>query len=78
MAEPTTTPVEAATPEPDRLLATKLHVPRPRCHFGAASHAFRCPKIPSGSHFGVMPADSGDGQAPVMIAGKHPTTNGVR
>jgi LuxR family maltose regulon positive regulatory protein len=34
MAEPsTTTPVEAATPEPDRLLATKLHVPRPRPGF---------------------------------------------
>jgi hypothetical protein len=25
----TTTPVEAAAPERDRLLATKLHVPRP-------------------------------------------------
>jgi LuxR family transcriptional regulator, maltose regulon positive regulatory protein len=34
MAEPsTTTPVEAATPERDRLLATKLHVPRPRPGF---------------------------------------------
>jgi LuxR family transcriptional regulator, maltose regulon positive regulatory protein len=31
MAEPSTTaPVEAGTPERDRLLATKLHVPRPR------------------------------------------------
>jgi LuxR family maltose regulon positive regulatory protein len=29
----TTTPVEAATPERDRLLATKLHVPRPRPGF---------------------------------------------
>jgi hypothetical protein len=29
MAEPsTTTPVEAATPDPDRLLATKLHIPQ--------------------------------------------------
>jgi LuxR family maltose regulon positive regulatory protein len=34
MAEPsTTTPVEAATPERDRLLATKLHAPRPRPGF---------------------------------------------
>jgi LuxR family transcriptional regulator, maltose regulon positive regulatory protein len=34
MAEPsTTTPVEAVTPERDRLLATKLHVPRPRPGF---------------------------------------------
>jgi LuxR family transcriptional regulator, maltose regulon positive regulatory protein len=34
MAEPsTTTPVEAATPQRDRLLATKLHVPRPRPGF---------------------------------------------
>jgi ATP/maltotriose-dependent transcriptional regulator MalT len=34
MAEPsTTTPVEAPTPERDRLLATKLHVPRPRPGF---------------------------------------------
>jgi LuxR family maltose regulon positive regulatory protein len=34
MAEPsTTTPVEAAAPERDRLLATKLHVPRPRPGF---------------------------------------------
>jgi LuxR family maltose regulon positive regulatory protein len=29
----TTTPVEAAAPERDRLLATKLHVPRPRPGF---------------------------------------------
>jgi LuxR family transcriptional regulator, maltose regulon positive regulatory protein len=34
MAEPsTTTPAEAPTPERDRLLATKLHVPRPRPGF---------------------------------------------
>jgi LuxR family transcriptional regulator, maltose regulon positive regulatory protein len=33
MAEPSTAPVEAATPERDRLLATKLHVPRPRPGF---------------------------------------------
>jgi ATP/maltotriose-dependent transcriptional regulator MalT len=34
MAEPsTTTPVEATTPERDRLLATKLHVPAPRAGF---------------------------------------------
>jgi hypothetical protein len=34
MAEPsTTTPVEAATAERDRLLATKLHLPRPRPGF---------------------------------------------
>jgi LuxR family maltose regulon positive regulatory protein len=34
MAEPsTTTPVEATTPEQDRLLATKLHIPRPRPGF---------------------------------------------
>jgi LuxR family transcriptional regulator, maltose regulon positive regulatory protein len=34
MAEPsTTTPVEAAVPERDPLLATKLHVPRPRPGF---------------------------------------------
>jgi LuxR family transcriptional regulator, maltose regulon positive regulatory protein len=34
MAEPsTTTPVAAATPERDRLLATKLHIPRPRPGF---------------------------------------------
>jgi hypothetical protein len=34
MAEPsTTTPVKATTPEPDRPLATKLHVPRPRPGF---------------------------------------------
>src|SRR5215211_909659 len=34
MAEPsTTTPVEAAVPEWDPLLATKLHVPRPRPGF---------------------------------------------
>jgi LuxR family maltose regulon positive regulatory protein len=34
MAEPsTTTPVEAPTAERDRLLATKLHVPRPRAGF---------------------------------------------
>ena len=29
----TTTPAEAATPERDRLLATKLHVPHPRPGF---------------------------------------------
>ncbi|HEV3496609.1 MAG TPA: hypothetical protein VHA34_09690, partial [Actinomycetes bacterium] len=33
MAEPSLTPAEAATPEWDRLLATKLHVPRPRPGF---------------------------------------------
>ena len=34
MAEPsTTTPVKVATPERDRLLATKLHVPAPRPGF---------------------------------------------
>jgi LuxR family maltose regulon positive regulatory protein len=34
MAEPsTTTPVATATPERNRLLATKLHVPRPRLGF---------------------------------------------
>ncbi len=37
MTEPATTPPPAAAPERDALLATKLHVPRPRAGFLARS-----------------------------------------
>jgi LuxR family maltose regulon positive regulatory protein len=67
MAEPsTTTPVAAVTPERDRVLATKLHVPRPRPGFLARPRLLERLTVGTGGALTLVCAPAGFGKTSLL------------